>query len=76
VHGHDPADSIESGALLTPSVGTDDVLARMEATAVNHVDLVVRSGAYESHIPSRSSSVAIWWERRSGGRWGRRLLGR
>jgi hypothetical protein len=61
-HGHGPADSIEYGALLTPTVGTNDVLVRMEATAVNHVDLVVRSGAYQSHIHSRSSSVAIWWE--------------
>lgn len=49
VRAHGPADSIEYGALPTPTVGANDVLVRMEATAVNQ--LFVRSGAYQSHIP-------------------------
>ena len=42
---------IEVGDLPTPKPGPTDVLIRMEATAVNHVDLFVRSGAYQTHTP-------------------------
>jgi NADPH:quinone reductase-like Zn-dependent oxidoreductase len=46
-----PADSIEFGTLPVPRPGPTDVLVRVEATAVNHVDLFVRSGAYATHTP-------------------------
>jgi NADPH:quinone reductase-like Zn-dependent oxidoreductase len=46
-----PAEEIEYGELPTPFVGATDVLVRMKATAVNHVDLFVRSGAYRTNTP-------------------------
>jgi NADPH:quinone reductase-like Zn-dependent oxidoreductase len=46
-----PAESIEFGTLPVPRPGPTDVLVRVEATAVNHVDLFVRSGAYATHTP-------------------------
>ena len=42
---------IEVGELPVPRPGPTDVLVRMQASAVNHVDLFVRSGAYPTHLP-------------------------
>lgn len=42
---------IEVGQLPTPAPGPTDVVIRMEASGVNHVDLFVRSGAYPTHTP-------------------------
>lgn len=42
---------IEIGELPIPGPGPTDVLVRMAASAVNHVDLFVRSGAYPTHLP-------------------------
>lgn len=44
-------DRIEVGELPVPRPGPTDVLVRMEASEVNHVDLFVRSGAYATHTP-------------------------
>ncbi|MGH8260704.1 MAG: NADPH:quinone reductase [Steroidobacteraceae bacterium] len=44
-------DQIEVGELPVPRPGPTDVLVRMEASEVNHVDLFVRSGAYRTHTP-------------------------
>ena len=44
-------DRIQVGPLPTPRPGPTDVLARMAASDVNHVDLLVRSGAYATHTP-------------------------
>lgn len=42
---------IEVGDLPVPRPGPTDVLVRMQASEVNHVDLFVRSGAYRTHTP-------------------------
>lgn len=42
---------IEFGMLPVPSPGPTDVLVAMEASEVNHVDLFVRSGEYQTHTP-------------------------
>lgn len=44
------AEAIEYGLLPVPSPGPGQVLLRMEAVAVNHVDLLVRSGAYATKL--------------------------
>lgn len=44
-------DVIEVGELPIPRPGPTDVLVRMQASEVNHVDLFVRSGAYPTHTP-------------------------
>ncbi|WP_084152042.1 NADPH:quinone reductase [Nocardioides halotolerans] len=44
-------ENIEVGMLPTPGPGPTDVLIRTEVCGVNHVDLFVRSGAYEKHTP-------------------------
>lgn len=44
-------DEIEVGRLPVPTCGADDVLIRVEALAVNHVDTFVRSGAYATELP-------------------------
>lgn len=44
-------EQIEVGELPVPRPGPADVLLRMEASDVNHVDLFVRSGAYATHMP-------------------------
>lgn len=44
-------EKIEVGQLPIPEAGPTDVLVRMEASAVNHVDLFVRSGAYQTKTP-------------------------
>lgn len=44
-------DRIEFGTLPVPRPGPTDLLVSMEASAVNHVDLLVRSGAYPTHTP-------------------------
>lgn len=44
-------EEIEYGELPVPRPGSTDVLVRMLASAVNHVDLHVRSGAYPTHTP-------------------------
>lgn len=44
-------DAIEVGELPLPQPGPTDVLVRMQASSVNHVDLFVRSGAYRTHTP-------------------------
>ncbi len=45
------ASKIQVGELPTPKFGPNDVLIRVEYSAVNNVDLFVRSGAYETHMP-------------------------
>lgn len=45
------AEQIQFDELPVPSPGPTDVLVRMEASGVNHVDLFVRSGAYPTHLP-------------------------
>lgn len=42
---------IRIGALPVPRPGPTDVLVRVAASGVNHVDLFVRSGAYRTHTP-------------------------
>lgn len=44
-------DKIIFGELPVPQPGPTDVLVRMQASDVNHVDLFVRSGAYRTHTP-------------------------
>lgn len=44
-------DRIEWGELPVPQPGPTDVLVRMQASSVNHVDLFVRSGAYRTWTP-------------------------
>ncbi|MCA0297311.1 MAG: NADPH:quinone reductase [Actinobacteria bacterium] len=44
-------DQIRIGPLPVPRPGPTDVLVRVVASAVNHVDLFVRSGAYATHTP-------------------------
>jgi len=44
-------EQIEIGELPVPRPGPTDVLVRMEASEVNHVDVFVRSGAYHTHTP-------------------------
>lgn len=51
VRAKGPAANIEFGELPRPTTGPTDVLVRMAATAVNHVDLFVRWGAYQTHTP-------------------------
>lgn len=51
VRSNGPASSIEFGELPIPTFGPTDVLDRVGATAVNHVDLFVRSGAYPTPTP-------------------------
>lgn len=45
------ASQIQVGELPTPDYGPNDVLVRVEYSAVNNVDLFVRSGAWEAHTP-------------------------
>lgn len=44
-------DTIQFGELPVPHPGPTDVLVQLQASAVNHVDLFVRSGAYRTHTP-------------------------
>lgn len=44
-------EEIEVGRLPVPSCDRDDVLIRVQALAVNHVDTFVRSGAYATERP-------------------------
>lgn len=44
-------EEIEVGRLPVPRCGPDDVLAKVEALAVNHVDTFVRSGSYATELP-------------------------
>ncbi|HEY5855157.1 MAG TPA: NADPH:quinone reductase [Aldersonia sp.] len=44
-------DRIEVGRLPVPRLGPTDVLVRFEASEVNHVDVFVRSGAYQTPLP-------------------------
>ncbi len=44
-------EKIQIDFLPVPQPGPTDVLVQMEASAVNHVDLFVRSGAYRTHTP-------------------------
>ncbi|KZV42181.1 putative quinone oxidoreductase [Dorcoceras hygrometricum] len=44
-------EAIEIGQLPVPACGPRDVLARVEALGVNHVDTFVRSGAYATPVP-------------------------
>ncbi|MBB2892824.1 NADPH:quinone reductase [Flexivirga oryzae] len=46
-----PPDVIRYGTLPVPRPGPTDVLVRVEAVSVNHVDTFVRSGAYETARP-------------------------
>ena len=45
------AGNIRIGDLPVPEPGATDVLVRMEASEVNHVDLFVRSGAFPTPLP-------------------------
>ncbi|GAB3569224.1 NADPH:quinone reductase [Spelaeicoccus albus] len=51
IEGNGPADAIEVGRLPVPTPGPTDLLVKMEASEVNHVDLFVRSGAYQTSTP-------------------------
>ncbi len=51
IRGTGGVEQIEVGELPVPRPGPTDVLVRMEASEVNHVDLFVRSGAYRTHTP-------------------------
>lgn len=51
IHRNGGTGEIQTGSLPTPVPGPTDVLVRMEASEVNHVDLFVRSGAYETFTP-------------------------
>lgn len=44
------ANETQIGQLPVPRPGPDDVLVQMVASAVNHVDLFVRSGAYRTEL--------------------------
>lgn len=44
-------EAIRVGALPIPAAGPTDVRVRLAASTVNHVDLLVRSGAYATHTP-------------------------
>ena len=46
-----PASSICFGEQPEPEIGEGDVLIRMEAAAVNHIDTYIRSGAYALPLP-------------------------
>ncbi|HEX3731554.1 MAG TPA: NADPH:quinone reductase [Mycobacteriales bacterium] len=45
------AESIVFGELPLPSPGPTDVLVRVSAVGVNHVDTFIRSGAYRTRLP-------------------------
>lgn len=45
-----PAENIRTGQLAVPVPGEGEVLVRVKATAVNHVDTLVRSGAYRTNM--------------------------
>lgn len=46
-----PADEIRIGRLPVPEPGPSEVLVKVRALAVNHVDTFVRSGAYRTCLP-------------------------
>jgi NADPH:quinone reductase-like Zn-dependent oxidoreductase len=46
-----PADEIRIGRLQVPEPGSSEVLVKVRALAVNHVDTFVRSGAYRTRLP-------------------------
>lgn len=46
-----PVESIVYGELPVPAPGRGEVLVRVEATAVNHVDTFVRSGSFSTPVP-------------------------
>ncbi|WP_440070487.1 NADPH:quinone reductase [Streptosporangium sp. OZ121] len=46
-----PADEIRIGRFPVPEPGSSEVLVRVRALAVNHVDTFVRSGAYRTRLP-------------------------
>lgn len=46
-----PADEIRIGRLPVPEPGSSEVLVKVVALAVNHVDTFVRSGAYRTRLP-------------------------
>ncbi|WP_431902786.1 NADPH:quinone reductase [Nonomuraea sp. bgisy101] len=46
-----PADEIRVGRLPVPEPGSSEVLVKVLALAVNHVDTFVRSGAYRTRLP-------------------------
>src|SRR5690625_3536885 len=46
-----PAASIQIGSWPVPKCGPDDVLIKTAALAVNHVDLFIRSGVYQTPLP-------------------------
>lgn len=46
-----PASNIRVGALAEPPVGAEDVLVRLDFAAVNHVDVLIRSGAFRTRVP-------------------------
>src|SRR5689334_13246819 len=46
-----PADEIRIGRFPVPEPGPSEVLVKVRALAVNHVDTFVRSGAYRTRLP-------------------------
>ncbi|HET8681976.1 MAG TPA: NADPH:quinone reductase [Micromonosporaceae bacterium] len=50
ITGFGPPDAIRVGPLPVPAPGPTDVLVRVEAVAVNHVDTFIRSGAYRTGV--------------------------
>lgn len=51
---------IQIGQLPVPRPGQDDVLVQMLASAVNHVDLLVRSGAFRCVPYAAALSICDW----------------
>lgn len=50
VTGFGPPEAIRVGPLPVPTPGPAEVLVRVEAVAVNHVDTFIRSGAYRTGV--------------------------
>lgn len=48
IHAHGPAEAIRVESVPVPRPARAEVLVRVQATAVNHVDTFVRSGAYRT----------------------------
>lgn len=51
-----------------PQLRANQVLVRVQAVAVDHVDTFVRSGRFKRHWPRRTLSAVIWSARYCGWR--------
>lgn len=50
-HSFGDAGVLTPGEVPKPSIGPDDVLVRLHAAALNHLDIFIRSGEREKNIP-------------------------